>query len=53
MPTKGGESQREGEKMDGRGSGSAKAAEAVGKIGFEDTKSWMEQRLAKTEVGYS
>ncbi len=31
--------------MDGRGS--AKAAEAVGKIKFEDTKSWMEQRLAK------
>ncbi len=31
--------------MDGRGS--AKAAEAVGKIEFEDTKSWMEQRLAK------
>jgi hypothetical protein len=51
MPTKGGGSQREGEKMDGRWSGSAKAAEAVGKIGFEDTKSWMEQRLAKLRSG--
>ncbi len=51
MPTKGRGSQREEEKMGGRWSGSAKAAEAVGKIGFEDTKSWMKQRLAKLRSG--
>jgi hypothetical protein len=51
MPTKGGGSQREGEKMDGRWSGSGKAAEAARKIGFEDMKSWMEQRLAKLRSG--
>jgi hypothetical protein len=48
MPTKAGGSQRKEEKMDGRGS--AKAAEAVGKIEFEDMKSWMERRLAKLRV---
>jgi hypothetical protein len=43
--------QRKGEKIKGRGS--AKAIEVVEKIRFEDTKSSMEQRLAKIKFRYS
>jgi hypothetical protein len=45
MPTKDRGSQRKGEKINS--GGSAKAVEVMGKIGFEDTKSSMEQRLTK------
>ncbi len=48
-PPKTGGGQRKGEKING--GGPAKAVEVVGKIGFEDTKSSMEQRLAKLRLG--
>jgi hypothetical protein len=44
-----GEPKEKGEKING--GGSAKSAEALGKIGVEDAKSWMEQRLAKLRLG--
>jgi hypothetical protein len=49
MPTNGKGSQRKEDMING--GGSAKAAEAVWKIGFTDTKSWMERRIAKLRSG--